>query len=457
MEAAEQLIFEKIAVDRSRLTKDDAPLAPDLLDARLSLETTYKELLDRVENIESIKNDKVALNELYEACKQCVIFYDRIQVTCKVNANAMYGALGAPFFRYYKRVVAADITAEGRNAIKMLDKYTTKYFIEAWHKDTAFFEKMKQKYPRIILADKLVPVYFKDGCVVYGDTDSLFFTLKNVIDSLGVPDNAPTEMVTMLIVDIMQGPINDMHKKALRQYAVSRNCKDIQVFELEAVLRRGIFLAKKKYVCSYLWKDGKYIAKELKLKGTGIELSQKTTPMIIKDVIKKYVYYMLASKKLDDATYFEYSYAIQAKFVNIDIDKWSKSRGLGKFNKYHSINSKGIYVMEKGADLTAKGAIWYNNEVIARGLMQKYPLIKQGSKVKYYMTTTGETFSYPIDDDAEFPHEFAPMPDVRGNLKKLLFDPVSRILGKITTADLSLIGSDVTSKKVNPFTKRTAT
>lgn len=447
-------IINSIVVNRSLLTSPDADMAPDLLAARMSLEANFASLLDQVEKIEAIKDNVVALKELLDYCKQCYFFYDRIQLTAKVNANAMYGALGAPFFRYYKRCVAADITAEGRNAVKMLDDRTTKYLETGWPKEIEFFNEMKAKYPALILADAPVSVTYKNGCVVYGDTDSLFFTLDNLLKSMGVPQMADTRSVTMLIVDIMQGPIERLHKELLRRYAVNRNCKDIQVFELEAVLRRGIFLAKKKYVCSYLWKDGKYIAKELKLKGTGIELSQKTTPHMIKEVIKKYVYYMLSSKKLDDEVYFEYSYAIQEKFAKTSIDLWAKSRGLGKYDKYHSINSKGKYIEEKGADICAKGANWYNNLVISKGLQQKYPLIRQGSKIKFYVTNTGETFSYPIDDDAEFPHEIAPPPDVRANLKKLLFDPVSRILSKITTADLTLIGSDAVSKKVNPFTNR---
>lgn len=447
--------LDKIIVDRSLLTTSDSNMPPDLLEARLSLEEHYRVLLDKVENINQLKGDKVELTKLLSFAKLGVSFYDGVQANAKRNANSLYGYIGASFSRYYKKCVASDITAEGRGAIKMLEVRTTQYLAseKGWVKEIEFFKEMKLKYPNLILVDELKTVHYTNTSVIYGDTDSLFFVLKPILDSLGVPEKGNTKDICDLCIDIIKNPIDRIHKELLRRYAENRNCTNIQVFELEAIMRRTIHLAKKKYVGSYLWKDGKYIASLLKLKVTGLELAQKTTPTIVKMYIKKFVYYMLSSKSISDDTYFKMAYTITKKFDDLPIEEYSKSRGLGSYDKYIDIDSHGHYYALKGASKTIKGVNMYNNLVIEHKLEQKYPLISQGARIKFYEIGNGEQFAYPIDDNCEFPFEIAPKPNVRDNLNKLLFAPLSRIMCKVTNADLSLLGSDVLQKSFSIFEK----
>lgn len=451
--------FLALAIRKNHVTtKSNSPdLHPDLFEARTSIEEPFRKLLERIDSIEDIKDDMKALVNLLDECKNLSDFYDATQISTKLLANGLYGAVGAKFFRYYMKSVAADITAEGRNATKMMDIRTTEYLKSpnGWASEIDFFNRVKVEFSDIITATELKPIVFSGkynkGAGVYGDTDSVFFTIKPMLDSLGVSENADSFRVCQLCVDICVNPIAKIQDELLKRYAVNRNCEHKQVFELEAILRRTIHLAKKKYVGSYFWKDGKFLIddsydktpnayKNVKLKTTGVELAQKSTPLIIKNFLKKYVYLMLSSKNVSDKMYFKMAYAMTKEFIGIPIERYAKARALNTFNNYHDINSDGEY-FAVGGDKASRGCIWYNNEVISRGLEQKYPLIAQGSRIKHYVTKDGLTFSYPIDDDCSFPTEFAPEPNVRENLDKMLFKPLSRIMCKVTDADLSMLGS----------------
>lgn len=462
--------FTALAISENRITtvENSPDLNPDLRDARIAIEEPFSRFLKKMDTIEHIKNDRKALELLLDECKTLSIFYDATQLSTKTLANGMYGAVGAKFFRYYRKCVAADITAEGRNATKMMDVRTTEYFESprGWVTNIDYFKRIKEEFSDIITATELKVVVAKSGKYnkglgVYGDTDSVFYTLKPILDSLGVSENSDSFRICELCVDICMNPIAEIHRKLLDRYANNRNCENKQVFELEAILRRTIHLAKKKYVGSYFWKDGKFLIdssydstpnayKNVKLKTTGVELAQKSTPLIIKGYLKKYVYLMLSSKNVSDELYFKMAYAMTKEFIGMPIEVYAKARALGTFNNYHAINAKGEYYA-MGGDKATRGCIWYNNEVISRNLEQKYPLISQGSRIKHYVTSEGLTFAYPIDDDCSFPSEFAPEPNVRENLDKMLFKPLGRIMCKITDADLTMLGSNQFQNKLSMF------
>ncbi|BAV39294.1 DNA polymerase [Tenacibaculum phage pT24] len=449
------IAFKALAIDEHLITtKGNSPdLAPDLFDARVAIEKTFVDLCERLDNVDEIKDDKKALEILYDDLQNASIFYDATQLSAKTLANSMYGYVGAPFSRYYKKCVAADITAEGRNATKMADVRTTQYFEspKGWASETEYFEKIKVEFADIINVDKLTPVKASNGLGIYGDTDSVFFIMKPILDSLGVKPDADSYRCTELCVSIIMNPVDKIHKELFRRYAENRNCKNLQVFELEAILRRTIHLAKKKYIGSYFWKDGKFLIpkdfdsipnayKSIKLKSTGLELAQKSTPVIIKEYLKKYVYLMLSSKQVSDEFYFKMAYAMTKSFSDMHIDDYSKARALGTFNKYHDIKPNGQYI-KTGGDKVMGACVRYNNEVINHGLESKYPMIAQGSRVKFYEDINQQTFAYPIDDNCSFPEEFAPPPHIRLNLEKMLFKPLERIMCKVTNADLSMLGS----------------
>lgn len=465
MSEIDDILFKELAIQEGRLTTPElSDLPKDLMDARMAIEKPFLDLLNAVDNIESIKDDKKALENLLDLCKTASTYFDDCQLSAKTLSNSCYGYVGASFSRYYRKVVAADITAYGRTIEHMLDQRTTQYFESprGWCAETDFWNYIKDEYSDIINCDGLKPISAPNGMTIYGDTDSLFFILKPVLVSLGVSDNADSYRCTQLCVDIIEKPVSTMHKKLLKRFADNTNCEDVHVFELEAVLRRTIHLAKKKYIGSYFWKDGKYLIKpnfdqdkdawkSIKLKSTGVELAQKSTPKVIKDYLKKFVYLMLSSKNVSDEMYFKMAYAMTKQFENMHVDKYAKARAMGKFNNYYDINKDGEYYPIGRADKATRGAIWFNNEVKKNGLENKYPLVQQGSRIKFYETMDGQTFSYPIDDDCSFPTEFAPPPNVRFNLDKLLFKPLSRIMCKVTDADLSLLGSQSYQRKVSLF------
>ena len=54
------------------------------------------------------------LKNIYEECKLAKSYYDDLQLVVKLCANALYGACGSEFFRFFNTTIASDITQEGK-------------------------------------------------------------------------------------------------------------------------------------------------------------------------------------------------------------------------------------------------------------------------------------------------------------------------------------------------------
>ena len=433
-----------IRIPGKNLREKDSHLHSSQISARELLEKPYNEVISRMQGLDNRTDEE--LLDIYDRALIMIKYLRNVENSVKLSANGLYGAMSSRFFKWYSHTVGSDITAEGRNAIQMSDKYTNVFFKKVWPTLTEFFVELKKEFPEIT-AESPVSIDFSEAypCVIYADTDSLFLDLEPVIEAMKI-NSITTERLTEVINRIIEGPLMDMYQDMLRKYTENRNGKNHYIFELEGVFGKILFCAKKKYFGYYWSKDGNFIGNDKAIKLQGLELIQKKTPQRIKEILKKISYMCLSQKYIPISEFKKIIQETIKEFSDKPILDWAPAKRVTTFRKFVDIDETGHYFVNTGANAVVKGVVTYNNWVIDNGLTQKYTLVNRPMRVKTYYTTDPDypCFAFPIEDDCPIPHEL-PEPDVMMNLEKIFFSPVRRMLAPIYGTGIDLLETNVPS------------
>jgi len=200
------------------------------------------------------------------------------QYAMKVFANSIYGYLGFPKSRLYKKAVANAITTIGRKIIK-------------W----------------------TVTLLENNGYeIIYGDTDSVYFASKtDTIDKM------------MDEGQILLKKINESYKRFVAIFGVNPEDCSLEM-EFEKIFKSILFVckrgeptvgAKKKYAFISLWEDGKMMKDKVKYKGFATVRSD--TPRISRDAQKDVISKILHGSERQEI--MDYLTAIDKKIRNGDI------------------------------------------------------------------------------------------------------------------------------------------
>ena len=217
---------------------------------------------------------------------------------------------------------------------------------------------------------------------------------------------------------------------AFEKYAKHYNTDNYLMFELESIAYHGIWTAKKKYVQEMAWADGKVYERLEKIKATGLEMIQSSTPTFCRNVLNDIVKWMFnkgtgfeikeLAKELSD---------IKKQFLISDIDDISKNTSIGDYEKFILDDTA---TLEIGAHCPAhvKGAGVHNHLLNKNPkLKNKYDLLRSGDKVKWYyaegVAKKFDKFSYRRGDH---PKEFALKMDYDTQFEKTLLGPVNNII-----------------------------
>jgi hypothetical protein len=403
-------------------------------------EQEHNEILEKTSNEEylrSLSDDE--LIDLYKKADELRRFFYLMQIVAKELCNSVYGGFGTPSLRYFLQEVAEDITGEGRHSFYLMEKATSGYFEKIWPKDYKWHAELREKFPQFMKND---PKPIVKNPTNYGDTDSNYITFDYVFESLGIdPYTVNTKEAVDFIVYFMKQKMDPLFDRVLKTQIAKRNGNSTMIFELEVIGGFGIFVAKKKYVFSKLWEDGKYIADKKKFKIIGLELVQKSTPKHAREAIQVFINNIFVRKgRIDANLFFSMCRALKEKLKDASPMDISKNLKINKYDEYVLDHVDKLRFAPK-AMAQIKGAAKFNHLVLKNNLQGKYPLLKSGSRAKMYYDTNGEPFSFP--NDADFPYEIAPPMSLDIQLEKLIFNPVKRLVsGGMIDGDLKGMGKE---------------
>ena len=236
----------------------------------------------------------------YEEYQKLAEYYDMLQGVRKVLLNSTYGALLNAYMRFGDPRLGASTTYTGRqistHMINTISSILTSD--ERYNKiQKRIVETKKNKRTgevEIIVENEYTIELNGTSGIVYGDTDSCYFTMEGLVNNI----DEGIELANG-IADYVNSTFDNFMK-------TSFNCQDdylglIKVAR-EIVAHSGIFQAKKKYMLALADKEGKRVNRgdddELKTMGSDIKLS--STPDIIKEFLKKIVMSILYDVPKED-------------------------------------------------------------------------------------------------------------------------------------------------------------
>jgi DNA polymerase elongation subunit (family B) len=167
--------------------------------------------------------------------------------------------------------------------------------------------------------------------------------------------------------------------------------EDKMIMEREVIANTGVWMAKKRYILNVYNNEG-VSYDEPKIKMLGIEAIKSSTPAICRDSMKSlFKVIMTGSEANTQDAIAEF----KDTFNNSSPEEVSFPRGVSDIIKWS--DSSRIY--KKGTPIHVRGALIYNQAIKSKNIT-KYPLIRNGDKLKFcYITMPNpireNVISYP--------------------------------------------------------------
>jgi len=334
------------------------------------------------------------------------------QFTIKIFINTVYGYFGNKHAPMGDPDISRSITLTGQAIIKESNKILEQYVKEKCN-----------------LTDEQIR---KTPCVVYNDTDSVYVTIKPIINHLGIQPKTKRGKITKEVYALVKEIEGYLNKRIIEWGKRSLNSIDCRIqFKREGICDVGLFLQKKRYILHVMDDEGIPVDK---FKYTGVEVVRTTMPKAIKPYVKRIIETMLTTKDFRETNnVLNEAYDV---FKSLPLEDIAFVMGISKyktktFDEYGNIKDEcnGFHTY-KGMPIHVKGAYYYNLLLDRLNLSSKYETIGSGDKVRYFYTRQPnrygiKSFGYKY----YFPEELKTdiIPDTELMFDKIIYSVIERL------------------------------
>ena len=228
---------------------------------------------ERKEMQAKLKEAKDAENKIQ------IEYWDKRQLVKKINLNSLYGAILNPGCRFFDNRIGQSTTLTGRTIVK----------------------HMAAKINEIITGD----YDYKGKAIIYGDTDSSYFSAYNIlkedIDNGTIPWDK--DSVVKLYDQIADDASASFPKMMLDKFHCPKTRGEVIKAGREVVASSGLFITKKRYAVLYYDMEGFRVdveGKPGKIKAMGLDLKRSDTPVVIQNFLKEVLEKVLDGKPKEE-------------------------------------------------------------------------------------------------------------------------------------------------------------
>ena len=305
--------------------------------------------------------------------------YDELQYIQKIILNSIYGSMGLATFRFYDLDNALATTASGQDVIKASSKFVNKkYYKDVSDHDVSWLARYTQILKKNKVTDQAPDV--SDHCI-YIDTDSLYFSA----DPFFSPETSDKEKLKTTI---------DMAKNVERDLNAFYDTLAEKFFYLhkhrlfikgESVAKTAFWIVRKRYAMLkvYNLEKNKVVKRSdpesIIMKGLDVVRStfapaftQFMKPIIM-DVLEELPKEDIDQKILD----------FKKNVTSLNVEEIARNTSVKDITKFENPTETSFVKFPKGTPIHVKSAIVYNRLLRSFGLDTKYPVIRNGDKIKY--------------------------------------------------------------------------
>jgi len=346
------------------------------------------------EIVEQIFNERVKLKKIVRTIKDKneKEYIENLILILKIKINSLYGAISAPYFRWFDIRIASAVTYQGQLCVKGAGNY------------------LIEKHPDLLW--------------VYADTDSVQLSLQKIVERRfknNIPDIETTCKFLLKYQDKIIEPLIEEFYANLN-YNLNTFKPAVQM-EHEMISDISIFIEKKKYATKILFKEGEWFLTKPKLKIKGIEVVRSSTPQVCRDKLKQAI--ELIFDTADNETLITFIDKFRNEFKTFSFEQVAFPRGV-KFSDY-TLDSKSL-------PIHVRAAFVFNKALKDNKLQNKYEAIGDGSKIKFcYIKEPNKFRSNIIGILDKMPIEFNDMCqiDIDLQFQKSFIQPLDKIFSAI--------------------------
>lgn len=244
--------------------------------------------------------------------------------------------------------------------------------------------------------------FHKDELIVYGDTDSLYFSYQPVMKSCNYNGDE-----LEFIINIDRIFIKNVFTKWLDEYADKYKVKNIHDFELETINKSALHLEKKMYINNPVWEDGVFHENMTHFMPKGVDIVRSSTPPFVRGKkqiggVWDFVRYLFANPGTQDVRQvMSILKELKKQFQLADIDQISMNTSLSNYRDKIIDDQNGVETV-LGAHYSIKAAALHNYLLNKNSdLKTKYDLLS-GGKVKWFFC------KHPLNDRFAYMRSYFP-------------------------------------------------
>jgi DNA polymerase elongation subunit (family B) len=258
--------------------------------------------------------------------------------------------LGNQYCRYFDLELAEAITVSGQLSIRWIERRLNEFL------------------------NKTCGTEDKDY-VVGIDTDSVYLCLAGLVEKVS-PNKSQKKTVEFIdksckeILLPLIAKRYDELAKYMNAYANKMSMKR------ESIASKGIWTAKKRYAMAVLKGEDDVYMEKPEIKITGMEMVKSSTPAIVRKRLREAMEIIMLQ---DEAHLRAFVQKFHTEFSTLPPEDIAFPRGCNGLDEYADYSS----IYKKGTPIQVKGALIFNHWVKKKKLESRYPLVREGEKIKF--------------------------------------------------------------------------